>query len=428
MLALVYIAVICLFLSVYVWPLYNLPILVAGVKHACQRGGGPRKKRFRKTRRLPSFSIIVPVKDEEKVIERLLTALSRIRYPAEKMEIIVVEDGSTDRSFDVCVEYAKKNDLNIKVLHKPVSNGKPSALNYGIKHASGEIVGVLDADSVPAPDILLNVCKYFEDPKVAAVQGRTLSINSEENMLTKFLSYEETVYCEAYLQGKDVLGLFVHLKGSCQFLRREVLEELNGFDERALSEDLELSVRLTEKGYRIRYAPDVRTWQEHPSSFKELFKQRIRWFGGHIRVAFKYGRLLTKPSINTVDVETTLLGPFILIVSLITYFTAFFPLVLPGLFTSLWHYMMQMAIAITSGTLLTCGLTLIYASKPRRFKSLLWVPFIYIYWSMQAFIALYALFLTLLKRPIRWERTEKKGVATTILSEFQMCPAELNAA
>jgi cellulose synthase/poly-beta-1,6-N-acetylglucosamine synthase-like glycosyltransferase len=370
----------------------------------------------------------VPVKDEEKVIERLLTALSRIRYPAEKMEIIVVEDGSTDRSFDVCVEYVKKSNLNIKVLHKPVSNGKPSALNYGIKHASGEIIGVFDADSVPAPDILSNVCKYFEDPEVAAVQGRTLSINSEENMLTKFLSYEETVWCEAYLRGKDVLRLFVHLKGSCQFLRREILDNLNGFDESALSEDMELSARLTEKGYRIRYAPDVRAWQEHPSSFKEFFKQRTRWFGGTMMVAFKYGRLLTKPSRKTVDAETTLLGPFIPIISLFTYFAAFFSFVLPAPFASLWHLMMQMAIAITSGTLLTCGLTLIYASKPRRFKSLLWVPFIYIYWSMQAFIALYALFLTLLKRPIRWERTEKKGVATTILSEFQMCPAELNAA
>jgi cellulose synthase/poly-beta-1,6-N-acetylglucosamine synthase-like glycosyltransferase len=426
MLTLVHIVVICIFLSVYVWSLYNLPILAAGVKNLRRNRGRVNKRRSKKTA-LPSFSIIVPVKDEEKVIERLLTALSRVRYPADKMEIIIVEDGSTDKSFDVCREYAERSSLNMKVLRKPVSDGKPSALNFGINHAKGEIIGVFDADNVPAPDTLLNVCKYFDDPRVAAVQGRTLSINSEENMLTKFLSYEEAVWCEAYLRGKDVLGLFVHLRGSCQFLRRETLEKLNGFDEKALSEDMELSARLTEKGYRIRYAPDVRAWQENPSSFKELFKQRIRWFRGTMMVAFKYGRLLTRPSKETVDAETTLIAPFILIISLITYFAAFFSFFLSTPFAHIWHFLMQLAIAITSGTLLLCGFALIYASKPRSFKSLLWVPFIYLYWSMQAFIALYALLLTLLKRPIKWEKTAKNGVATIPAQEFLLSSADLNA-
>ena len=134
------------------------------------------------------FSIIVPVKNEEKVIGRLLDALLRLRYPKDKMEIIIVEDGSTDRTPDICKIYAEKNSGLIKVLHKPISNGKPSALNYGIKHASGEVIAVFDADSVPEPDTLMNVCKYFEDPQVVAVQGRILSINQDENMLTKFIS------------------------------------------------------------------------------------------------------------------------------------------------------------------------------------------------------------------------------------------------
>jgi cellulose synthase/poly-beta-1,6-N-acetylglucosamine synthase-like glycosyltransferase len=145
-------------------------------------------------------------------------------------------------------------------VNKSPSNGKPSALNYGLEQAKGEIVAFFDADSVPASDALLNVSKYFENPNVAAVQGRTLSINPNENMLTRFISYEEAVWCEAYLQGKDALDLFVHLKGSCQFLRRDVLDQLKGFDENALSEDMELSARLTERGYKIRYASDVRCW------------------------------------------------------------------------------------------------------------------------------------------------------------------------
>jgi cellulose synthase/poly-beta-1,6-N-acetylglucosamine synthase-like glycosyltransferase len=294
-------------------------------------------------------------------------------------------------------------------MHKPFSNGKPSALNYGVKFARGEIIGVFDADNVPANDALLNVQKYFEDPAVAAVQGRTLSINSEENMLTKFISYEETVWCETYLRGKDVLNLFVHLKGSCQFIRRDVLEKLHGFDEKILSEDMEVSARLTEQGYRIRYAPDVRTWQESPDDLGRLFKQRTRWFRGTMEVAFKYGRLMAKPSRKNIDAEATLFGPFVLIASLLTYFAAFFTFFATFPFDVLWQFVMQFTAVVTTFTVFVCGLALVYASKPRRLSNLLWLPFIYFYWSLQTFIALYAVLLIILRRPKVWVKTDKKG-------------------
>jgi cellulose synthase/poly-beta-1,6-N-acetylglucosamine synthase-like glycosyltransferase len=351
----------------------------------------------------------VPVKNEEKVIGRLLDTLSNLNYPKDKKEIIIVEDGSTDRTLDICVKYAKEHQMHMKTLHKPFSDGKPSALNYGIKYAEGEIVGIFDADNVSARDTLLNVCKYFEDPEVAAVQGRTLSINSDENMLTKFISYEEAVWCEAYLRGKDVLNLFVHLKGSCQFIRRDVLKKLNGFDKNMLSEDMEISARLTEKGYRIRYASDVRSWQESPADLKRLFRQRTRWLRGTMEVAFKYGRLMAKPSRKNIDAEATLFGPFILIMSLVAYLSAFFTFFVPAPLGLLWQVLMQFTAVITTATLLVCGLALIYVSKPRKVVNVLWLPFIYFYWSLQAFIALYAVLLIFLRRPREWVKTEKKG-------------------
>ncbi|MEA2089414.1 MAG: glycosyltransferase family 2 protein [Thermoproteota archaeon] len=409
MLNLVYTALICVFFSVYVWSLYNLPILAAGVKHLRRSRHKSEKKCFGE-RNLPTFSIVVPVKNEERVISRLLDALSKLSYPTGKKEIIIVEDGSTDRTLDVCMKHDKEPHVNVKILHKPFSNGKPSALNYGIKHAEGEIIGVFDADSVPAHDMLLNVCKYFEDSEVAAVQGRTLSINSEENMLTKFVSYEEAVWCEVYLRGKDVLNLFVHLKGSCQFIRRDVLEKLNGFDENVLSEDMEISARLTEKGYKIRYAPDVRSWQESPADLKQLFRQRTRWYRGTMEVAFKYGKLIAKPSRKNIDAEATLFGPFMLIVSLVTYLSAFYTFFIPFPLDVLWQIAMQFTAMITTLTLFICGLALIYASKPRKVTNLLWLPFIYFYWSSQTFFALYAVLLIILRRPREWVKTEKKGV------------------
>nr|MDO8045967.1 glycosyltransferase family 2 protein [Candidatus Baldrarchaeota archaeon] len=411
MINLVCIFLACFTLVVLAWSFYNLLILIAGIKNMrCS------KRRVENSSYhegyLYKFSIIVPVKNEEKVIGRLLDALLRLRYPKDKMEIIIVEDGSTDRTPDICKIYAEKNNGLIKVLHKSISNGKPSALNYGIKHASGEVIAVFDADSVPEPDTLINVCKYFEDPQVIAVQGRILSINQDENMLTKLISYEEAVSYEAYLRGKDVLELFVHLKGSCQFIRADILKKIGGFNE-VLSEDMELSVRLAEKGYHIRYAPDVRSWQENPSSLRRLFRQRIRWFRGTIDVAIKYGRLMTKLNKRNIDAETTLFGPFILIASIFIYFAALYTSFTASNFNALFYFLMQLSAIGTSITLIACGLALAYVSKPRKLANLLWLPFIYFYWSLQAFIALYAALLILLRRPQQWTKTEKTGVIKT---------------
>jgi cellulose synthase/poly-beta-1,6-N-acetylglucosamine synthase-like glycosyltransferase len=327
----------------------------------------------------------------------------------DKREIIIIEDGSTDKTSDICMKYAKEN-ANVKILNKPLSNGKPSALNFGLAHAKGDIVAIFDADSVPAHDALLSVVEYFEDPKVAAVQGRTMSINSKENMLAQFISYEEAVWCEAYLRGKDTLNLFVHLKGSCQFIRRDVLEHLQGFDEAVLSEDMEISARLVENDYKIRYAPDVVAWQESPSNLQTLFKQRTRWFRGTMEVAFKYGRLMTKLNRIKLDAETTLFGPFILIASLAPYFGAFWAFSTFWSLDVMWRLVVQFGMLTTSLTMLICGLALIYVSKPRKVRSLLWLPFVYFYWSLQAFIALYALFLIALRRPRQWSKTEKAGM------------------
>ena len=410
LLEIVGLVIVAVLLSICLWGLYNVPILATGIQDFRKSRQKPQKKTLTDTL-LPTFSIVVPVKNEENVIGRLLAALSKLNYPANKKEIVIVEDGSTDKTFDICTKYAKEH-ADVKILHRTFSNGKPSALNFGLEHAKGDIIAIFDADNVPDADVLMAACRYFEDPAVAAVQGKTLSINSKENMLTQFISYEEAVWCEAYLRGKDVLNLFVHLKGSCQFIRRDILAKLDGFSEAVLSEDMEISARLTENNYKIRYASDVVAWQESPSDLKTLFKQRTRWFRGTMEVAFKYGRLMARPSRKNFDVEATLFGPFILISSLIPYLAMFwtFFTVLP--FDVLWGITVQFAVLTTTLTMLLCGLALIYVTKPRRMKNLLWLPFVYLYWSLQAFIALYAALLIFFRRPRVWEKTSKKGVLT----------------
>lgn len=153
MLSVIDLVLICVFAVVYAWIFYNLPILAAGVRNLRKSKRNPQAHRDTKGPFLPSFSVVVPVKDEAKVVGRLLAALSNWNYPAEKVEIVVVEDGSVDNTFEVCRSFAHSHG-NVKVLSRSFSNGKPSALNYALKNSSGDIVAVFDADSVPAGDAL----------------------------------------------------------------------------------------------------------------------------------------------------------------------------------------------------------------------------------------------------------------------------------
>lgn len=413
MFTILYYALTCMIFVVTGWSLYNMPILVAGVK--ALRTPARELQKPIKNENLPSISIIVPVRDEEKVVERLLNSLAKIAYPSNKLEVIVVEDGSTDDTLNICKKFAAERNLNLKIVHREFSDGKPSALNCGIKLARGDIIGIFDADDLPASDILLNVSKYFEDRRVAAVQGRTLSINFEQNMLTRCISYEEAAWCEAYLKGKDALKLFVNLRGSCQFIRHDVLNAVGGFDENFLAEDMELSARMANHQYQIRYASDVRAWQECPSQLKQLLTQRTRWYRGWMEVALRYGRLMAKPSRVRFDAEATLLGPFMMIASLATYLSAF---LLPVPSGSLWQLVMQFSGASTTFLVLLCALALIWLSRPRRLSNLLWLPFVYGYWCLQAFIALYAACLILLRRPRKWVKTSKSGFISNSKSVF----------
>lgn len=395
----------------YVWVLYNTPILVMGVKQMCSLSSKRRNKEMKRDS-FPSVSIVVPVKDEEKVIGRLLKALSKLDYPQDKKEIIIVEDASKDKTAEICEEFAEQHPNAVRFYHRSISNGKPSALNFGFKHARNDIVAVFDADNVPEPDALLGAAKYFDDASVAAVQGTTSIMNADENMLTKFISYEEAVWLKNYLQGKDVLNLFVPLTGSCQFIRRETAEKVGSWDENSLAEDLEMSAKMTERGFKIRYAPDIISWQEATSSLTQLIRQRIRWFRGYMEVAVKYGRFLKRLEKRSLDAEVTLMGPFVLTLFLANYFISIATSVFLSHPDPVLVAMSRLTLLLTTVTLLIAGIALMYVTKPRRAKNLLWLPFIYAYWSLQSILTTYAFFQVIFRRPKSWVKTTKTGSCT----------------
>jgi cellulose synthase/poly-beta-1,6-N-acetylglucosamine synthase-like glycosyltransferase len=389
--------------------LYNVPVVLIGIKHLLKARKKKRESLLFANDALPSVSIIVPVKNEEKVVGRLLKALVNLDYPSAKKEIIVVNDESDDRTGEICSRYASRFK-EMRVFHRPISTTKAAALNFGLQHAHGEIIATFDADSVPESNALLKVVKYFEDDRVAAVQGRICFINADENMLTKFLFYEGAVQYEVYMRGKDRLNLFVGLAGTCQFIRRSVLEEVGGWNEKNLSEDVELALRLTERDYVIRYASDVRTWEETPNSIVGLIRQRARWYRGNIEMGFKFGKLLKRFSWRRFDAEMTLFGTYLTVMCIVSYLMAAWSFLLPPDF--ILTLIMRFTSILTLAILTFAGTALVCVTKPFRLSNLLWLPFIYAYWGFQSFIAMYAILQILFRRPAKWSKTKRSGIVT----------------
>lgn len=387
---------------ILLWTTYNVPIALAGVSNCRQQ----TRDLPVSVNRLPKVSLIVPAKNEEKVIARCLSTLLGLDYPREKMEILVVDGGSEDATTSICFAFAKGFPHVVKVLREDRASGKPKALNVALPHVTGEVVGVFDADSVPERSVLKRVGAQFHDPTVMAVQGQTRSINQDENMVTRIAAMERRSWIQALVRGRARLGLFVPLTGSCQFVRRKVLEELGGWAEASLAEDVELSLRLVEHKYSVQYAPDACSREETPSRIGSLIQQRTRWYRGYMEEGFKYGRLLKHINRRTLDAEMSLMGPFIMVACLASYLTWALTMLLP---TPTIDLLPNLAIVVTSLTLFGIGVALVLMEKPMQLRNVAWIPFIYAYWILQTLIAGRAFLLTVLRRPRVWQRTIKQG-------------------
>jgi len=246
----------------------------------------------------PTISILIPARNEERVIGRILQRMTELTYPRNKMQVIVIDDGSTDSTGKITEEYAEAYTC-IKVIHRKQwegGQGKASALNTGMKLAKGEIIFCFDADYYPQRDIIERLAKEFADPKVGAVQGRVTVLNEPLNLVTRLVALERTGGYRVDQQARDRLGLVTQFGGTVGGLRRDLLESLGGWDESILAEDTDLTFRVYLAGYKIRYVNDAECYEEAVESWRDYWKQRHRWAEGHMKCAFKHSFKFLKSS------------------------------------------------------------------------------------------------------------------------------------
>jgi cellulose synthase/poly-beta-1,6-N-acetylglucosamine synthase-like glycosyltransferase len=238
----------------------------------------------------PTVSILIPAYNEEKVIGRIVQRMTELTYPKDKLQIVIIDDASTDATGKIAEQYSKAYS-HIKVVHrneKEGRKGKASALNAGLKHAKGEIILCFDADYYPQKDIVEKLTKEFTDPKVDVVQGRVIVLNEPKNMVTRLVALERIGGYRVDQQARESLGLITQFGGTVGGFRRSLLESLGGWDESILAEDTDLTFRAYLAGYRVRYVNDAECYEEAVESWRAYWKQRYRWSKGHMQCAFKH--------------------------------------------------------------------------------------------------------------------------------------------
>lgn len=233
----------------------------------------------------PMVSVVVPAKNEDAVIEGTVRSLSALDYAPQgerRFEIIVVDDCSTDRTHELLERLAA--ELPLTVVRTPKgSRGKAAALNLGIARARADVIAVFDADARVAPDFLQRMVPYLLEPGVGGVQGRRMLYNAGQNAVTRIQDDEYRLFQANLQRARRVLGGMVCFSGNGLLLRREALEEVGGWNEEALTEDIDLSVRFHLGGWPIRFCDEAVVWEEAVPDLRALLRQRTRWFEGAIR-------------------------------------------------------------------------------------------------------------------------------------------------
>lgn len=254
-------------------------------------------------KRYPTVSIIVPCWNEEKTIDKTVKSLLSLKYPKNKIEIMLVDDGSTDNTWDKMKEY--ENNPRITLVKKE-NGGKHTAVNLGIETSKAELIGCLDADSFVHPDALTRIVSYFEDKEVMSVAPNVIIFDPKNPVqLAQRVEYFMGVFL------KKVLGMIggIHVTpGPFSFYRREVFEKIGGFRSAHQTEDMEIAYRMQVNNMKIVNCHKAFVYTFSPRTIKGLYKQRLRWIYGFIMNTVDYRKYLFNKKFGVFSMFTVPFG------------------------------------------------------------------------------------------------------------------------
>jgi hypothetical protein len=365
---------------------------------------------------LPDVAVLVPCHNEEKVIASTLQALLALEYPGNKLEIVLINDGSTDRTVEEIVPFLERGSVRLVEVPAGLSaRGKAAALNYGLNFVTKPVVAIYDADNRPEPGALRPLVEELVlDPTLGAAVGFYRVINRNKNLLTRFLNIEGIGFQWILQAGRWMLMNFVMLPGTNYVIRRELLASLDGWDDTSLTEDAELTIRVYQAGSHIKFVPSSVSWEQEPETLPVWFRQRNRWVRGHNHLCRHYaGKLLrARPRRIAWELLYSLFLYYIFFVAIIVSDLLFVlslvgwvRITVPGPYTLLWlfafcTFVLQLVIALSHEPGEDSALNILLAATMYFTYCQLWIPLVA--------GALWDDFVV--HRPMHWAKTERFDV------------------
>jgi cellulose synthase/poly-beta-1,6-N-acetylglucosamine synthase-like glycosyltransferase len=239
---------------------------------------------------LPMVTVQLPIYNERFVVERLLRAVAAFDYPAERLEVQVLDDSTDDTSAIAArvVDELAADGLDIRHVRRPHrSDYKAGALRDGLKLARGEMIAIFDADFVPQPDFLRATVPLFSSERIGLVQARWGHLNRDHSLLTRAQALAIDGHFGVEQSARCWAGWMLNFNGTAGVWRRSAIEEAGGWQADTLTEDLDLSYRAQLAGWRIEYAFDVEVPAEIPADIAAFKSQQRRWAKGSIQTARK---------------------------------------------------------------------------------------------------------------------------------------------
>lgn len=242
----------------------------------------------------PKVSIIIPAHNEEKVIVRAIESALETDYPNK--EIVVVDDGSTDRTYQLAYPYAEKG--LIKLLRRDVASGsKAGALNHGLIFATGDVIITVDADTMLERQAVKEAVKPLSNPRISAVSGNVRVLRGEHggsNLLVKLQAYEYLLSLELGRRFNSIVGTLLIISGAFGAFWKRYVESLGRYDKDTITEDFDITVKMRKLGRRLFFAENAVAWTFVPERWHDWRRQRLRWTIGQAETLWKHRNVFLK--------------------------------------------------------------------------------------------------------------------------------------
>lgn len=363
---------------------------------------------------LPRYTILVPAYNEPEIVGDLITAMNRLEYPRNKVEILLLLEEDDAATIAAARQYENSEKVTIVLVPPGEPRTKPKACNYGLQFATGEIVTIYDAEDDPDPLQLRRVVAAFTrtPPEVVCVQSKLAYHNSHQNLLTGWFTAEYNLWFGYLLPGMMRTGSPIPLGGTSNHLRRAVLEEIGAWDPFNVTEDADLGLRIHALGYRTAVL-DSTTLEEANSDPINWIRQRSRWYKGYLQTWLVHIRrpVLMWRSVGPrsfVRLTLILAGtPIIAVLNLLFWLiTALWFLGQPALVGAVfpWFVYFPALVALILGNGITLYMNMLALREDDRADLIvpaLTVPAFFVMMSVAAAKGVYQL----IRNPSYWEKT-----------------------